>query len=190
MPEYELHFNLSFADFRFLRGHMARRMYSKSRGMLARALIGVVLCATFIAFAIVINIHPYVALRALEMGYPTSVYVAIILCLIAAILSLIPAIRLRLATMRLQVSEDGPLLGPTNVTIEKDGLLFERKLVRSKYLWAAFQAVEIAKNALILPIDPGIGLIIPASAFPTTAARYEFAAMIQKRLEAEKEARK
>ena len=67
--------------------------------------------------------------------------------------------------------------------IEHDGLVIDRKVVKSKYLWAAFQGVEIAKNAVILPVDNGIGVIIPASAFSTNAERYDFAAAISKRLE-------
>jgi YcxB-like protein len=96
---------------------------------------------------------------------------------------LVPAVKLRLSSLRLQISDDGPLLGPTRLIIEPDGLVVDRKVVTSKYQWAAFRAVEIAKNALILPIDNGIGLIIPASAFATEAERYEFAALISKRLE-------
>ena len=178
-----LHFDVSFADFRFLQGYMGRRLYAGNKGKYARALMGVVLCAVFIVLAMVINIYPVVALAVFGMGYPQSLYVAVILCLIAAIISLIPAIRLRLALPRMQVSEDGPLLGPTTLMIEDDGLVFDRKFVRSKYLWRAFKAVEIAKDALILVIDNGIGLIIPAAAFAGEGDRFEFAAAIQKRLE-------
>jgi hypothetical protein len=43
------------------------------------------------------------------------------------------------------------------LTIEADGLIVDRKVMSAKYLWAAFQGVEIAKNAVILPVDNGIG---------------------------------
>jgi len=36
---------------------------------------------------------------------------------------------------------------------------------------------------MILPIDNGIAVIIPASAFATDAERYDFAAVISKHLE-------
>jgi len=68
------------------------------------------------------------------------------------------------------------------LTVEPDGLLIERKAVKSKYLWAAFQGVEIQKNAVLLSIDLGIGIIIPASAFSSDAERYDFAAVVSKRL--------
>ena len=87
---------------------------------------------------------------------------------------------------RMQVSDDGPLLGPTTVIVEDDGLIFDRKLVRSKYLWSAFKGVEIANGALILVIENGIGLIIPAAAFSSEGDRYEFAAALQKRPETAK----
>jgi hypothetical protein len=98
----------------------------------------------------------------------------------AAIACLIPAIRLRLSSLR--VSDDGPLLGSTKLIIKPDGLVIDRAVVKSKYLWAAFQDVEIEKNAVILPIDNGIGIIIPASAFPSDAERYDFAAVVSKHL--------
>jgi len=44
----------------------------------------------------------------------------------------------------------------------------------------------VAKNAVILPIDNGIGVIIPAAAFASDAERYEFAAAIAKRIESQK----
>jgi hypothetical protein len=178
-----LRFDVSFADFRFLQGYMGRRLYARNKGAHARALISVIFCALCIASAIVLNIHPALALALFGMGYPLSVYVGIILCLIAAIASLIPAIRLRIALPRMQVSDDGPLLGPTTVIVEDDGLVFDRRLVRSKYLWPAFKEVEIARNALILVIDSGIGLIIPAAAFASDGDRYEFAAALHRRLE-------
>ena len=83
----------------------------------------------------------------------------------------------------MQVSEDGPLLGATELTIEPDGLVIDRRLIKTKYLWAAFQGIEIQKNAVILPIDNGIEIVIPASAFSSDAERYDFAAVISKRLE-------
>ena len=83
----------------------------------------------------------------------------------------------------MQVSENGPLLGSTELTIEPDGLVIERRLVKSKYLWAAFQGIEIQTNAVILPIDNGIGIIIPGSALSSDAERHDFAAVIAQRLE-------
>jgi YcxB-like protein len=178
-----LRFDVSFADFRFLQGYMGRRLYAKNKGLHARALMSVILCALFIVSAMVLNIYPALALALFRMGYPLSLFVGVIVCLIAAITSLIPAIRLRLAFPRMQVSDDGPLLGPTSIILEDDGLIFDRTLVRSKYLWPAFKGVEMAKGALILIIDNGIGLIIPAAAFASEGDRYEFAAALQRRLE-------
>ncbi len=166
-----------------LQAHMARRLFARHRARYGAALLGVVVCAIFLAAAIVFVAHPVLALLLLKMGYANSLYVAVILCLIAAILSLLPAVRLRLAMARLQVSDEGPLLGETTLRLEEDGLWVERALTRTKYLWAAFQGVEIAKSALILPLDGGVGLIIPAPAFGSEAARLEFAALVQKEIE-------
>ena len=161
---------------------MARRIFAKNRQKYGPALLGVVLCAVFLTMAIMVNVNPYRAVALFGLRYPLSFYVLLILCLVAAIASLIPAIKLRLGTLRMQVSDDGPLLGTTKLVVEPDGLLIERQVVKSKYLWAAFQGVELQKNAVILPIDNGIGIIIPASAFSSDADRYEFAAAVSKRV--------
>ena len=177
-------YNVSFRDFQFLQGYMVRRIFAKNRQKYVPALLGVVLCAVFLTMTIVANLNPYraVALFGTGLRYPLSFYLLIILCLVAAIVCLIPAIKLRLSTLRMQVSDNGPLLGSTKLIIEPDGLVIDRKVVKSKYLWAAFQGVEIQKNAVILPIDNGIGIIIPASAFSSDAERYDFAAVVSKRL--------
>ena len=178
-----IQYHLTFRDFRLLQAHMARRLFVQHGARYRVALIGVVLCAVFLAAAIVFTAHPFLAMRMMGMGYAESLYAAIILCLIAAILSLFPAVRLRLTLPRWQVSDDGPLLGDTVLRLDEDGLWVERALVRTKYLWRAFKGVEMAKSALILPLDGGVGLIIPASAFAGAAARLEFAALVQKRVE-------
>lgn len=178
-------YDVTFRDFQFLQGYMARRVFARNSREYATALAGVVLCAIFLAIAIVINVNPYRAVAFFGFGirYPLSVYLLLIFCLVGAILCLIPAIKLRLRTLRLQVSDDGPLLGSTKLIIEADGLIVDRKVMSAKYLWAAFQGVEIAKNAVILPVDNGIGVIVPASAFASDAERYDFAAAISKHLE-------
>jgi hypothetical protein len=175
-------YNVAFRDFQFLQGYMTRRIFANNRQKYVPALFGVVLCAVFLTMTIVLNVQPYRAVTLFGLRYPLSFYLLLILCLVAAIASLIPAIKLRLGALRMQVSDDGPLLGPTRLIIEPDGLVIERKVVKSKYLWAAFQGVEIQKNAVILPIDNGIGIIIPASAFSSDAERYDFAALVSQRL--------
>jgi uncharacterized integral membrane protein len=177
-------YDVTFEDFKFLQGFIVRRVSARNRRKYLVAFVGVVLCAIFLAMAIVINVNPYRA-AALGFGvrYPFSVYLLLIFCLSAAILCLIPAVKLRLKTLRLQISDDGPLLGPTKLTVGADGLTIDRRVLRTTYSWAAFQGVDIVKNAVILTVDNGFGVIIPASAFSSNAERYDFAALISKRLE-------
>ena len=178
-----LRFDTTFADFRFLQGYMTRRVAARNKGANLRALTGVVLCALFLTLAIVISTEPYAAARLLpSVRYPLSVYLELIACLLAAIFALLPAIAARRGMLRMQVSDNGPLFGPTTLTIEDDGLLIERRLMRTKYLWPAFHGVDMAKGRVILPIDNGIGVILPAAAFPDDAARYAFAADVSKRI--------
>jgi hypothetical protein len=185
MAADKIAYNVTFRDFQFLQGYMARRIFARNRQRYVPALLGVVLCAFFLALAMLLNVNPYRAVSLFGYGirYPLSFYFMIIVCLVAAIVSLIPAIRLRLSSLRMQVSDDGPLLGSTELTIEPDGLVIDRRVVKSKYLWATFQGVQIVRNAVILPIDNGIGIVIPSSAFSSDAERYDFAAVISKRLE-------
>src|SRR5204863_5665820 len=86
----------------------------------------------FLVLPMLLNVNPY---RAVAFGirYPLSFYLLVIVCLVAAIVCLIPAIKLRLGSLRMQVSENGPLLGSTELTIEPDGLVIDRRLVKSKY---------------------------------------------------------
>jgi hypothetical protein len=186
MADREFRYNVTFADFQFLQGYMARRVASRNRGSHVRALVSVVVCAFLLAMAIVLNVNPYWALRfsSPAMPYPLPFYLLLIVLLIGAILALFPAVKLRMKTMRMQVSDDGPLLGATRLLVEPEGLVVDRGRMSARYAWSAFQGVEMSKNAVILPIDNGIGVIIPASAFATDAERFEFAAMIAKRLEA------
>ncbi len=186
MPIRTVKFRVEFGDFRFLQGYMARRVFARNRRAYRGALFSVVLCATFLGLAIAVNLEPYSAAVLARYGvpYPLSAYLVLIALLVLAILSLMPVVKLRLQTLRMQVSDDGPLLGDTELIIEEDGLRVDRPTLKAKYLWAAFQGVELSKNAIILPIDNGIGLIVPASAFNSDAERLEFAAALAKRIEA------
>ena len=188
MAERELRYDTTFADFQFLQGYMTRRVAARNRGPHLRALMSVVLCAFLLALAIVLNVNPYraIVLTGGALPYPIAFYLVLIVLLIGAILALLPAVKLRLKTLRLQVSDDGPLLGPTKLIVEPDALIVDRGRMSARYAWSSFQGVEVAKKAVILPIDNGIGVIIPASAFKSDAERYDFAAMIAKRLEAAK----
>jgi YcxB-like protein len=183
MAANSLLFKVTFRDFQFLQGHMTRRVFTKNRKKYGPALLGVVLCAIFLAAIIVVSTNPYRVTTFLGAPYPYAYYLLVIVCLVAAILCLMPAIKLRLNMLRMQVSDDGPFLGATKLLIEPDGLVVDRTSIKSKYLWSAFQGVEIAKGAVILPVDNGIGVIIPATAFATDADRFEFAAHISQKLE-------
>ena len=179
-------YNMTFPDARFLQRYMARRVLAKNRREYVAALLGVVLCAMFLVIAIVVNTDPYRITSSFGFGlrYPFSFYLLLIFCLVAAILCLIPAVDLRLKTLRMQVSDNGPFLGSTKLLIEHDGLIVHRAMMTAKYLWAAFQGIEMAKHAVILPIDNGIGIIVPASAFKSDAERYQFVADVSKHLDA------
>jgi hypothetical protein len=185
MAERELRYDVTFADFQFLQGYMTRRIVAKNKRRHMLALVGIVLCACLLAIAIVLNVDPYrvLAMSGPALPYPLSFYLVIICILIAAILALLPAVRLRLKTLRMQVSDDGPLLGATRLLVAPDGLVIDRGRMSTRYSWSAFQGVELARNAVILPVDNGIGVIVPGSAFASDAERYEFAAMVTKRLE-------
>src|SRR5262245_38478387 len=123
-PAHTLAYDVTFRDFQFLQNYMTRRVFARNRGQFIRALLGVVLCAVFIGIAIYAYVRPYRVSAFFSYGvpYPLSFYLFLIVCLLAAILALIPAINLRVRTLRMQVSDDGPFLGPTRLVVESDGL--------------------------------------------------------------------
>jgi hypothetical protein len=181
MSEPAMTFDVTFREFQQLQQHRARRMVAKDRAGQFHALGSVVLCALFLTLAIYVTVQSYHlrGLVALDLPYPASAYLVLIFCLIAGIASLWPAMKLRLKLPRMQVSDDGALLGHTTLSSEPAGLRIERHTVSSKWYWPAFQGVEMAKTAVVLAIDNGIGLIVPARAFASDAARFEFAAVSQ-----------
>jgi hypothetical protein len=176
-------FNMTFGDFQMLQTHMTRRTFARNRAAVGPALLGVVVCAVLITMAIVVNIKPNYRGTWFGFSYPLSQYVLLIMLLSLASVALIPAVRLRLKTLRMQVSDKNPLLGPTSVTVEPDGLLVQKELITTKYRWAAFKSAEIVKGAIILPVDTGMGVILPASAFANDAERFDLAASIAKQIE-------
>src|SRR5262245_18242975 len=52
-------YDVSFPDFQFLQSYMTRRVFSRNRHKFGPAFLGVVLCALFLAIAMVINVNPH-----------------------------------------------------------------------------------------------------------------------------------
>src|SRR5882762_1286575 len=86
-------YDVTFRDFQFLQGYMTRRVFARNKQKYGPALLGVVLCAFFLAMVIVFNVNPYRVSSVFGVGirYPLTSYLLIILFLVAAILCLIPA---------------------------------------------------------------------------------------------------
>ena len=180
----ELKYTVTFRDFQFIQSHMARRLFARNKSAYIRGFVGIILCACLLTLAVLLNLEPYRAAALFpSISYPLSFYLVLILCLVGALLCLIPAISTRSNMLRMQVSDDGPFLGETVLKIEDDGLAIKRPMASSKYSWDAFQGVEIAKGKLILPLDNGIGLIIPEGAFATESELHAFAAMVLRYIE-------
>jgi hypothetical protein len=144
----------------------------------------VVLCAALITFAIVVNLYASRRFELFGARYPSSILLLLILILLGAVLALIPAVKLRLTMLRAQVSDEGPLFGPTRFSITPDGITVSRPLMATTYRWSAFQTVELSGGAVILPVDKGMGIIIPATAFSSDSQRYELVAVLSKKIEA------
>src|SRR5262245_28966851 len=99
MAEHEYRYDVTFRDFQFLQGYMTRRVMAKARGPHVRAFAGIVLCAVFLTAVIVLNVNPGRAAALMDpsvVPYPLSFYLLVIFCLLAAILTLLPAVRLRM----------------------------------------------------------------------------------------------
>jgi len=98
-----------FDAFNFFKGYMPRLVYVKNKAH-GHALLSVVACALFVALAIVVNLRPLAGPGFLGMRYPFR--------RVSRDHSL-PSLRnplalagnqTRLATLRMQVSDGGPLL--------------------------------------------------------------------------------
>ena len=70
--------------------------------------------------------------------------------------------------------------------LDDEGVTVSRPLMTTIYRWKAFQGVELFNGAIVLPIDSGIGLITPASAFGTESSRFDLVATLSRHIEAAK----
>jgi len=186
MAKSTISYEFRFSDFQSLQRHMVRRIFARNRTRYVWAFFGVVLCAVFIVVAVLVNIRASRVSQLYGMGYSNSVLIVLILALCAAIISLAPAIALRLKALRMQVTDDGPLLGATSLELDDEGVTVSRPLMKTMYRWKAFQGVELSNGAIVLPVDSGIGLIIPSSAFSSDSARYDLVATLSRHIEAAK----
>ena len=74
MPANPIAYNITFRDFQFLQGYMARRIFARNRQKYWPALLGVVLCAFFLMLPMLLNVNPYraVALVGVAKSRPTA----------------------------------------------------------------------------------------------------------------------
>jgi hypothetical protein len=185
MQGSEFSYDTTVGDLQALQSFMMRQVFVRNRRDYLIALAGVVLCAIFLTTVIVLSASP----RTLAMPRSSGSFLVSYLSLIAvlltgAVLALLPMVRLRLRTVRMQVSQGGPLVGPTSLSIGVEGLMIARKLMTTTYSWGAFRRVTVEKGAVILVIDNGMGVIVPAGAFQSDGERFEFAAEISRRIAA------
>ena len=179
MERNEFGYETTVADLQVLQRFMVRRVVSQNRSAYAIAFLGVVLCALFLTGVIVVNASP-----ARFSGHFTTYLTLVALLLAGAVLALIPMARLRTRALRMQVSKSGPLVGTTRMSVGPEGLTIERPLMKTTYAWGAFRSAVVEKNAVILVIDSGMGVIVPSTAFTSDAERFEFAAEASRRLAA------
>jgi hypothetical protein len=182
MEQHQLSYETTIADLQALQSYMSRHLFARNRSAYLVALAGVVVCAVFLAAVIVVNAAPARFVGHNGNTFLVSYLTLIVLLLLGAILALMPMVRLRLKTLRMQVTSTGPLVGPTQIRMDADRLTIERRLMKTTYAWGAFRSVSIEKGAVILAVDNGVGVIIPASAFPSDTERFELAATVSSRI--------
>jgi hypothetical protein len=71
---------------------------------------------------------------------------------------------------------DGPILSPQTLRWSGEGVEVRSKACDVRYNWAAVEAITEARGLVILWVEPGAGLAIPAQAFGSDAARARFIA--------------
>ncbi len=181
MERDQFSYETTLTDLQSLQRFMSRQLFLRNRSAYLTGLAGVVVCAMFLTAVIVINVAPaYFVGRG---GSSTLSYLTlIVLLLLGAVLALMPMARLRLRVLRMQITPNGPLVGPTKMHLDAAGLTIERQLMKTTYAWGAFRAVAVEKGAVVLTIDNGMGVIIPASTFQSDSERFGFAAEISSRI--------
>ena len=89
---------------------------------------------------------------------------------------------------RSMVGAHNALVGEFNLTAyDGGGIQITGKHITSSYEWTAFVEMTNAKDLMILWVDRGAGVIIPAKAFPGEDERTQFAEYVAERIEAHKE---
>ena len=71
MPGQTLDYKVTFRDFRFMQGYMARRVFARNRRDYLVGLMGVVLCATLLGIVIFACARPYRFANFFGNGIPT-----------------------------------------------------------------------------------------------------------------------
>jgi hypothetical protein len=69
---------------------------------------------------------------------------------------------------------DGPILSPQTARVASDGLFVTSQACDVRYRWTAVQSISKARGLVILWVEPGAGVAIPANAFASDAAREQF----------------
>jgi hypothetical protein len=71
---------------------------------------------------------------------------------------------------------DGPILSPQTVRLTPDGVEITSKASDVRYRWSAVQAITEARGLVLLWVEPGAAIAIPADAFAADGARAQFIA--------------
>jgi hypothetical protein len=71
---------------------------------------------------------------------------------------------------------DGPILSPQTVRLTSDGLEITSKASDVRYRWSAIETISEARGLVLLWVEPGAAIAIPADAFASDAARAQFIA--------------
>ncbi|MCF6198465.1 MAG: YcxB family protein [Hyphomicrobiaceae bacterium] len=89
---------------------------------------------------------------------------------------------------RSMVGVHNALVGEFNLTAyDGGGIQITGKHITSSYEWSAFVEMTNAKDLLILWVDRGAGVIIPAKAFPGEDERSQFADYVAERIDANRQ---
>lgn len=69
---------------------------------------------------------------------------------------------------------DGPILSPQTIRVASNGLFITSQACNVRYPWTAVQSIAETRGLVILWVEPGAGIAIPADAFESDAARAQF----------------
>lgn len=157
--------------------NFAANAHANQHGMLRRLATGIIVgfAFLFLLFAGPILLSKLLASKVHELSFINGFMTAFFA------LGCVVVVATRRQVARF-VRADGHVLGQRHVRLTHDAVEAWGRHDQARYSWNAFQDVTVAKDLVILWLEPGGALFIPRTAFAAPADEAAFVAIAQERI--------